>query len=200
MRDENRARRQDEIEAAAYALLEKKGYAGTSMQGIARQARCSNETLYSWYGDKRGLFTALVTRNAAEVRALLEEDLARGGDAMAGLERIAPKLLALLLGERAVALNRAAAADAGGELGAAISAAGRESVLPLIARTLERAREEGRLRFDAGAEAEAAGLFMDLLAGDLQIRRVIGRAPPPDEAFVAARARQALARLRRLLG
>jgi AcrR family transcriptional regulator len=75
MRDENRAARQEKIEEAAYAVLEAKGYAGTSMLAIARAARASNETLYNWYGDKTGLFKALVVRNAEEVRTLLQQGL-----------------------------------------------------------------------------------------------------------------------------
>lgn len=50
-------------------------------QDTARQARASNETLYSWYGDKQGLFKALVTRNAAKVKALLEAELSSERDA-----------------------------------------------------------------------------------------------------------------------
>lgn len=48
MREEKRSLRQQQIEAAAYEVLEAKGYGGTSMLGIAKQARASNETLYNW--------------------------------------------------------------------------------------------------------------------------------------------------------
>ena len=197
MRQENKSLRQTQIETAAYALLEQKGYAGTSMQAIARKARASNETLYNWYGDKNGLFKALVARNAAEVKALLEEELITGQDPIATLGRLGPKLLTLLLGDRAIALNRAAAADPSGELGAAISMAGRESVLPLIVAVLERAKSDKKLIFDQADEA--AGLYMNLLVGDLQIRRVIGRVPAPDPAFCNTRSGLALSRLSRLL-
>lgn len=193
MRDENKSLRQEQIETAAYAVLEKKGYAGASMLAIARKARASNETLYNWYGDKRGLFLALVTRNASEVKNLLERELDEGGDPLETLRQLGPRLLALLLGDRAVALNRAAAADPTGELGAAISEAGRDSVLPLVVEVLERARRTGQLSFDRAVDA--AGLFMDLLVGDLQIRRVIGRVPAPTPDVCRERAERALNRL-----
>ena len=48
--------REEEIEAAAYRLLEERGFAGTGMQAIAQAAHASNETLYRWYGDKTGLY------------------------------------------------------------------------------------------------------------------------------------------------
>ena len=73
MREEKRSLRQQQIEAVAYEVLELKGYSGTSMQGIARKARASNETLYNWYGDKQGLFMALVTRNAEEVKHISKQ-------------------------------------------------------------------------------------------------------------------------------
>lgn len=197
MREESRSERRDQIEQAAYAVLRDKGYAGASMQAIAREARASNETLYRWYGDKAGLFRALVVRNAEESRALLETGLAEDAPPMQVLAAFGPVLLRLLTGDRAVALNQAAAADASGTLGATIAEAGRESIAPMIGRVLERAREAGDLAFDeTGA---AVGLYLDLLVGDLQIRRVIRRLDAPDEAFIRNRAAAAAANLKRLL-
>ncbi|MTI02984.1 TetR/AcrR family transcriptional regulator [Roseibium sp. RKSG952] len=197
MREEKRSLRQQQIEAAAYEVLEAKGYGGTSMLGIAKQARASNETLYNWYGDKQGLFQALVTRNAEEVKTHLESELETGHDALSILETFGPKLLNLLTGERAVALNRAAAADSSGELGATLSKAGREAVIPLLEQVLVRARDEGQLNFDN--TGEAVGLYLDLLIGDQQIRRVIGRLPIPSASVCEDRAQRAVNYLRQLL-
>lgn len=197
MREENRSRRQTEIEAAAYAVLEEKGYAGTSMLAIAKRARASNETLYNWYGDKQGLFRALVERNAEEVKRHLEEELQTDHGALSILATLGPKLLVLLTGDRAVALNRAAAADSSGELGETLSKAGREAVFPLLEAVFLRARSEGQLAF--GETGEAVALFLDLLIGDQQIRRVIGRLPAPTMEDCEARAVRAVERLQRLL-
>ncbi len=198
MREEKRSLRQQQIEDAAYAVLEAKGYGGTSMLGIAKQARASNETLYNWYGDKQGLFQALVTRNAEEVKEHLETELETDHDAISILGTLGPKLLILLTGDRAVALNRAAAADSSGELGATLSRAGREAVFPLLEQVLLRAREEGALNFERAGEAVA--LYLDLLIGDQQIRRVIGRLPQPSETFCQERSERAVRLLRHLLG
>ena len=198
MREEKRSQRQQQIETAAYEVLEAKGYGGTSMQGIAKQARASNETLYNWYGDKQGLFQALVMRNAEEVKTHLEAELQTDHDALAILGTLGPKLLKLLTGDRAIALNRAAAADNSGELGATLSRAGREAVLPLLEQVLVRARHEGHLRFEH--PDEAVGLYLDLLIGDQQIRRVIGRLPAPTAEFCALRSERAVGLLCDLLG
>lgn len=197
MREENRSRRQTEIEAAAYAVLEENGYAGTSMLAIAKRARASNETLYNWYGDKQGLFRALVERNAEEVKRHLEEELQTDHGALSILATLGPKLLVLLTGDRAVALNRAAAADSSGELGETLSKAGREAVFPLLEAVFLRARSEGELAFEETGETVA--LFLDLLIGDQQIRRVISRLPAPTMGACEARALRAVERLRRLL-
>ena len=198
MREDKRSRRQAQIETAAYEILEAKGYDGTTMLGIAKKAGASNETLYNWYGDKKGLFQALVTRNAAEVKGHLEEGLQAETDALSILGTLGPKLLGLLTADRAIALNRAAASDSSGELGATLSKAGRETVLPLLEQVLLRAKNEGLLSFEhSGA---AVGLYLDLLIGDLQIRRVIGRIPSPSKAFCEERSARALVHLRRLLG
>lgn len=198
MRAETKSQRQEEIESAAYQLLEKSGFAGTSMQSIARLANASNETLYNWYGDKLGLFKALVTRNAAEVKALLKQELSAERDALEILGLLGPKLLTVLLGSRAIALNRAAAADASGALGLALSQSGRDSVLPLVLQVLERAKGTGRLSFESGDEAVV--LYLDLLVGDLQVRRVIGTFPPPTVEFCKDRSNRAIAVLVQLLG
>lgn len=198
MREEARAERQREIEEAAYAVLEEKGYAGSSMLAIARKARASNETLYNWYGDKQGLFRALVTRNAEEVRELLEARIKGQHDPLATLGLLGPKLLELLTGSRAMALNRAAAADRSFELGAAIAQAGRETIAPLIGRVLEDARARGLLAF--ARTEEAIELYLGLLIGDWQIRHAIGREPQPAPEARERRAEQALERLVMLLG
>jgi len=198
MREEKRLLRQKQIEKAAYDLLEAKGYGGTSMLGIARKARASNETLYRWYGDKQGLFQALVTGNAEEVKSHLEAKLKADHHALSILRTLGPKLLALLTGDRAIALNRAAAADSSGELGATLSKAGRESVFPLLQQVLLRARSDGDLVFERSEEA--VGLYLDLLVGDQQNRRVIGQLPTPSKAACEERSEKAIGHLRLLLG
>ena len=198
MKSDRRSEREQQIEQAAYEVLEDKGFAGASMLAIARRAKASNETLYRWYGDKLGLFGALVERNAADLKGLIETRLDQGADPLETLDQLGPILLGVLTGPRAIALNRAAAADASGQLGAAITSAGRAAIAPLIGTTMERARAQGALRFDD--TPEAVGLYLDLLVGDLQIRRAIGQLPALSDADMKKRASLALARFQKVLG
>ena len=190
MRESAQRERRRLIEEAAYELIDEKGYDNISMLAIAKRAKASNETLYRWYGDKKGLFQAMVIRNADDVYESLIQDLDRQRDPMQTLEDISLKLLRLLTSDRAIALNRAAIADASGELGIALSKVGRERVLPLISKVLGQIKDQGTFG-DLSLE-EVTRLYMSLLIGDLQIRRAIGVMPAPNETELKTTTRKAL--------
>jgi AcrR family transcriptional regulator len=190
MRESAQRERRRLIEEAAYELIDEKGYDNISMLAIAKRAKASNETLYRWYGDKKGLFQAMVIRNADDVYESLIQDLDRQRDPMQILEDISLKLLRLLTSDRAIALNRAAIADASGELGIALSKVGRERVLPLISKVLGQIKDQGTFG-DLSLE-EVTRLYMILLIGDLQIRRAIGVMPAPNETELKTTTRKAL--------
>ncbi|MEP3198885.1 MAG: TetR/AcrR family transcriptional regulator [Lentilitoribacter sp.] len=190
MRESAQIERRRLIEEAAYELIDEKGYDNISMLAIAKRAKASNETLYRWYGDKKGLFQAMVIRNADDVYESLLQDLDRQRDPMQILEDISLKLLRLLSSDRAIALNRAAAADASGELGKALSLVGRERVFPSIAKVLAQIKEQGT--FDDLEIDELGNLYLSLLIGDMQIRRAIGVMSVPNEAELKIKTRKAL--------
>ena len=196
MREEARKKRQDEIAAAAYALIDQGGYAAVTMQSVAKNAGASMETLYRWYGDRLGLFRALVANNAEAIRSLLEAAIAGDDNPLAALESVGCQLLAMLTGPRAVALNKAAAADPAGELGAALAQAGRDTVAPLVGTLIERAVEKGLLA--EGARSDGAELYLGLLIGDLQIRRVTGQIGPLEKRAIEHRSSRAVDMLTRL--
>ena len=193
MRSERQALRRAEIEEAAFQVLLEKGYAAASMLSIAKHVGASNETLYRWYGDKPGLFRALVHRNAKAVSEPLLAAREAGVPAAEVLDEVGPKLLAMLTGDRAVALNRAAAADADqtGLLGATLAKAGRDAVRPLIVGLFAEVIGE--------ADAEiATETYLSLLIGDLQTRRIIGVRPAPTKREISARAAHAMHCVRRI--
>lgn len=185
--------RRRRIEAAAYEVLEEVGYRSASILAIARRARASNETLYQWYGNKQGLFRALVQANALAIHERL--DAPAGASALATLQALGPALLAMVTSDRAVCLNRAAAADVsdGGTLGRSIAEGGRSAVMPRLVGLLERLRADRVIDWGPDGEVEvAADSYLGLLIGDWQIRRVIGVMAQPTPARIAARADQAL--------
>src|SRR5918994_7363528 len=101
------AERREEILEVALFVLAERGYGGASMLEIARRARASKETLYAWFGSKRGLFEELVSWQAERVDAVIAPNLERDGDDPSEVLRgFALELQRLLLGERAVVINR----------------------------------------------------------------------------------------------
>lgn len=202
MSERKDARRQDvrrvAIEDAAYEVLLEDGYKAASVLAIAKRAKASNETLYRWYGNKQGLFAALVQRNAEAARAFLDGALGEDRSALAVLETLGPVLLTLVTSDRAVALNRAAAGDVHdtGTLGQALAEGGREALMPRIATLLARASEAGELSVDDADEA--ADVYVGLLLGDVQIRRATGALDGLSATEVEKRAARALHLLRKL--
>ncbi|MDZ7909662.1 MAG: TetR/AcrR family transcriptional regulator [Gemmobacter sp.] len=194
MNERDRQKRHDAISRAAYDLLAEHGYAGASMMRIATAAKASNETLYRWYGSKAGLFRTMVEDNAAQTRSMLLRALEEQTDPYATLEHVASVFLAMLLGDHAILLNRAAAADPTGELGGAISSGGRAQVMPLLARVMDRICADSTMPAD-----EAARLFVSLLVGDAQVKRIIHNSPAPSKAEIEAQCAMALRMFRRLI-
>ncbi|SHH84175.1 TetR/AcrR family transcriptional regulator [Marivita hallyeonensis] len=192
MRDEAKALRRAQIEAAAYDILAEKGFQNMSMLAVAKAAKASNETLYRWYGDKLGLFTALIDSNAEEVAKRLRHQIQASDIQESALSDIGRVLLTMLLGDRAIALNRAAAADATGTLGKTLAEAGRGRVFPLMVDLFSLLRDAYGWTEDP---ADLASLYVDLLVGDLQIRRATGALGPVSPEVIAERARRAERRL-----
>lgn len=191
-----RDQRRDEILDTAARVLAEKGYRDMSMLEIARRASASKETLYAWFGDKQGLLEALIARNAGRVQQVMTQHLddeatPAGTSPDHLLLEFGQALLDLLLGESAVAINRAAISEAKADpaLARLLTKAGRDSVLPGFVRLLERHRTRGTLAFDD--PSRAAEDFLGLLLGDCQIRRLLGVLPPPRKAQIAARAARA---------
>ena len=181
--------RRRRIEDAAFRLLAEKGFRSTSMLEIAKRAGTSNQTLYALYGSKQGLFGSIIEANGRKVQALLAEEAAARRTPLTTLQALGPPLLRYVTGESAVAMNRAAIADAteSGTLGQAIEDIGRGIVFPMICALMERLAGDGRLRFDQGPE-EAAQTYVALLFGETQIRLARGGRAPLTEAEIEAHA------------
>jgi AcrR family transcriptional regulator len=156
--------RREEILKVALCVLAERGYRGASMREIAERSRASKETLYAWFGNKRGLF-----------------------------ER-------LLLGERAVVINRAAISEATSDptFARILAARGRGSVVPNLERYLEGQRERGRLEFEEAGTAIDA--LIGLTIGDQQVRRLLGALPMPETEEMQARAERAVRSFLALFG
>jgi AcrR family transcriptional regulator len=194
---ESEARRERVLEAAATVLRER-GYRGTTTAAVAAAAGVSKESLYSWFGDKSGLFAEVVRRNAATMNAHLESAVAREEPLGDALPRLGRDLLALLVGDASVAINRAAMGELpdNGELAAVLLEHGRFTTGPLAERLLRQGADRDGLRMED--PAAAFRLFYGLLVQDTQIRVLLG-GPGPSRRQIADAADRATEQLLRLL-
>ena len=191
MKAPNRHVRRDEIMDIAVEILAERGYRDASMLEVAKRASASKETLYAWFGTKAGLFEAIIRRNALTVQSVLAHHLEGDGPSDHALRDFGRALLELLLGNSAVAINRAAISEAHTDpaLAQTLASAGRDATLPAFVRFLERQRERRALTFDNASDA--AEDFLGLLLGDMQVRRLLGVVPAPDVNANKARAARA---------
>lgn len=171
---EREERRHRILDATREELAEKGGYESVTMLGIARRAGASKETLYAWFGNREGLFSALIEANAEEAAAAVEAALDGDDDPRSTLVGFATGLLRLLTGDGSVSLNRAAMASP--ELARLLLASGRHRVGPLVERYLERLAADGLIAIDD--PGEAFRILYGLVVRDTQIRVLLGERPP----------------------
>lgn len=166
---------------AALRLLEQGGLPTVTTAALAREARCSKETLYALFKDRDDILAALVGYQSEKLNALLENP---GPDArpLEALAEAGARLLGLLTSKASLAINRAALGDPSGALSRILIAAGRNRTAPLLSRLLEEARRAGDLGFNDPVEVYRA--FYGLLIADRQIaalHRVEGALPTEEE-------------------
>lgn len=185
---------------AALKVLQREGYAATTMLQIATEAGASKATLYGRFESKQALFAALVQHTAANANERLAAALAAATDVEATLADFAFGLLKLLTGDTSLSLNRAAAGELqrAPELGQTVFAHGRQSTGRLMTRYLQQAREDGALQFDAADDAFE--VLIGLAVGDLQVRLLIGAAQRPSEKALRLRAQRAARQFMALYG
>ncbi len=168
-------RRQGEVLDAALQLLVEDGDRLT-MSAVAREASCSKETLYKWFGDREGLLTAIVKWQASKVgMPRVEPDKLNAQSLRKSIESFGRNLLSVLSGDISVALNRVAISHAGTDrsgLGRIVLENGRFAMGQRLKPVLEAGRDAGLLGFE---DAEGAFCtFFGLLVRDTQIRLLLG--------------------------
>ncbi len=168
-------RRQGEVLEAALNLLVQLGDKWT-MNGVARAASCSKETLYNWFGDREGLLVATVKWQAAKVH-MPEVDLENLSRASLtrSMEQFGSNLLGVLTSDTSVALNRVAISRARSresDLGMIVLKNGRFAMGRRLKPLFEAGKKAGLLHFEDSETAYRC--FFGLLLRDTQIRLLLG--------------------------
>lgn len=187
------------LEAAA-ELFMAQGYAGVSMDLVARRAGVSKATLYAHFASKDALFASIVDE-ACRRNTLREENFPEEVvDIQASLRMIGGRLLRFLLQERTLAIYRVAVAESARfpELGAAFWAAGPQPFKERFGQWLALQTAAGHLAVpEPGIAAEQFGA---LLRASLFMRATLGLGPAPAEADIEAVVAAAVATFLRAFG
>lgn len=173
-------RRARYLRVAADLFLER-GYDGVSLDEVVKAVGGSKTNLYTCFGDKEGLFVAVVEHLCEEVLASVDDLHLSGRELEDGLRAFAGRLLNPLLQERHVAFHRLVVAESGRfpELGQAWYQAGPEESYRRIGAFIAEWQQRGRVR--PVEPRLAAVLFHDGMLYDVFHRTMIGRAPTPEE-------------------
>ncbi len=180
---EERRAREAEILANVLRVFLLRGYGASTVDELAAAAQVTKRTLYAYYGDKAGLFAAMVTQLAATVSldATSDDDT---------LEVLAARIVSRVHSDELVGLHRLVIAESTRfpELALILHSSG-------DARHIARLAEHIRAERGPASEPLAEPLF-SLLLGEKHRRRLLGIDPPPTPAQAAAHARAtALAQL-----
>ncbi|MDD3446690.1 MAG: TetR/AcrR family transcriptional regulator [Zavarzinia sp.] len=179
------ATKHEQVLAAAAALFMDRGFAGTSMDAVAREAGVSKATVYAHFASKEDLFEAMVARGSAERFATLMHADLDGMNVEAALSLVAHEFLDVLTSPQSLKTMRVVMAEAGRrpDIAARFYRAGPARVVNALTAFLDRAKARGALVLDD--PRIAAELFFGMIRGDLHIRRLLGLADTPDAADVA---------------
>lgn len=183
--------RKDDILDAALKLLRGSGLAGVTTAALAREARCSKDTLYVLFEDRDAILAALVDRQASELNAALQHS-GPSASPVEALTDVGTGLLTLLTSEASLAINRAALADPTGNLSRILIKRGKERSAPKIVGLIEELDKAGII--SAADALDAYRTFYGLLIADRQILALHGARGQKDVEDAASTAKQAVAR------
>lgn len=171
--------RQNAVLAVALNMLVEGGDKALTTAGLAKAANCSKESLYKWFGDRDGILAAIVTYQASKVRGLDERATPSTLDAFqAALTAFAEDLLAVLLSDTSLALNRLSIGAVRGEdagLGAVLVDKGKRRIEARAIHLLSHGKRQRLIVFDDAATAYST--LYGLIIGDAHIRALLGDDP-----------------------
>ncbi|WP_245726142.1 TetR/AcrR family transcriptional regulator [Pseudomonas jinjuensis] len=182
MESQRQVEKREGILAAATEMFLEEGYAGVSVDAIIARIGGSKRTLYAYFGDKDGLFAAIIARLCEEiVNPLTHMDLKRK-PLQDALREIAGTFLEVILAPRTIAMHRLVVAEAprAPEAARSFFEAAPGAAYRCLAEYFTWADGAGLVR--PGDARTRAVIFLDALTGDLQLRCLLGLLESPTRA------------------
>lgn len=156
-------RRRQALIAAATELFLEHGFAKTTLEMIIEQAGGSRRTIYQLFGDKEGLFGAVLHQCCQDTVMLLRGADSGGLEPREALYRIGVRYLKSIFSPKSVALYRVVVRESANfpELGQAFMESGPEQGIRMLATYLQKQCDEGVLHLDN--PELAAKIFLDMI-------------------------------------
>lgn len=172
-------RREVLLQAAAAVFFEQ-GYAATSIDAIIERAGGSKRNIYNEFGNKEGLFSALVAESANTVLSNQAIEQIEGQDLEETLTAFGQRLLGLYMSPALICIYRIAITEANRfpDLVKAFYEQGPGRATSRLAEVLEAARDRGEIRTDDCLRL--AGHFVGMIRENL-LQVMFGLCPPPSD-------------------
>lgn len=169
---QRRGRKFDQVLEGARKLFMAQGFEATSVDDIAREASVSKATIYSYFPDKRLMFSEVVRTECQRQTEAAGEPIAPGSPPETALYQIARQIMGTYISEISQQMFRICVAEAARfpELGQLFYESGPLSVRAEVLAYLEEAQAAGQFGID---DLElAADQFVELCKADLLLRAV----------------------------
>jgi AcrR family transcriptional regulator len=180
-----KGRREALLEAAAEVFFEQ-GYAAASIDAIIERAGGSKRNIYNEFGNKEGLFLAIITENADRVLSTLAIEEIEGHNLRETLTAFGQRLMGGYMSPTLIGIYRMAITEANRfpELVKSFYEQGPGRATSQLARVLESAKKRGEIRVDDCPRV--AGHFVGMIRDNLHLQVVLGLRPPPSNKEMQA--------------
>lgn len=174
------------ILAAAAQVFFEQGYAAASVDAIISHCGGSKRNIYREFGNKEGLFTALVSESAESAVTALPVDGSGGQPLETILLDFGRRLLTIYMSPALLGAYRSILTESRRfpDLARAFYDKGPGRASDRLADVLEAAKTRGEIHCDDCHAA--ADHFIGMLRDNLHLRVVLGLRPPPSPAEVGA--------------
>lgn len=176
----DKGRREALLQAAAEAFFEQ-GYAATSIDAIIDRAGGSKRNIYNEFGNKEGLFAAIVRQSADKVLSPLAIEELKGHDLQATLTAFGQHLMRTYMSPTLIGIYRIAVTEANRfpDLVRSFYEQGPGRTTLRLAEVLELAKQREEIRADDCLRL--AGHFVGMIRDNLHLQVVLGLRPPPSD-------------------
>ena len=180
------------ILAAATEVFLEAGYEGASIDAVIARVGGSKRAIYSYFGNKEGLFAAIVTENVAQVMAALEPEELAGHDLRSTLLDFARHLMRAQMSPTVLAVYRTVVAESARfpELAKVFYDSGPGRASARLAEVFADYRQRGEIALEDCARA--ADQFVGMIRDNRHLETVLGLRRPADAREIERAVQQAV--------